>query len=234
MAQAKTTPTALPRRTFCLETWKEARDPTNANYQSWTQFNNRMVARSHYLLDDMTFDDNGMSAANGPPEHAGKYSYAYLIRRDTNVERTTIHLTVVVYLQRSMDTLSDESAYYATPDQNVASGQVSNKVTLHYDPSAQSRPALRRGSWIMDATMYDEDPATGNPIAVPQGYFYRISEAGEPYSSGSEMLVDVYLDSNLRATVDNRVKSRTIVVPEGVLEVYDKGLIEMSSPSRVN
>ncbi|MFL5329639.1 MAG: hypothetical protein ACJ8C4_12070 [Gemmataceae bacterium] len=229
--------TAIPRRTMCVESWKEVRYPgptTNLKFQSWTQLPKNLAARSFYLQDDMTFDDNGMAAASAPPEHADQYSFAYLLRRDVNADRTNVHLSVVVYLRRSVDSASDESSYYATPDQSLTTGQTSNKVTLHYDPTSQSRPAIRRGSWILDATMYDQNPTSGVIIATPQGYFYRVAEVSEPYSNGTDLSVDVNLDTDLRSTTDMTARSRIFVVPEGVLEVYDKGSIQMTSPSRVN
>jgi type II secretory pathway pseudopilin PulG len=179
------------------------------------------VLRSFFLLDDMSFDSSGLGIAQ---ERVGQYSAAWLLRRDKNYKRNETNLTVVVYFKRSIETLSREDSYLATPtavalpDGSVAFGTA---LTLHF---TGDRPTVRRGSWILDATMSANDP---------QGFYYRVTDVGEPTVSGSESTIDVQLETPIRRGPLG-TKSRVFLVQDRVLEVFDKGPIEMNSPARAN
>ena len=53
---------------------------------------------------------------------------------------------------------------------------VDGVATLWWDPTTgQEKPALRRGGWILDATM----PLTATSTLKPGGYFYRVVNVDE-------------------------------------------------------
>ncbi|MBX7104458.1 MAG: prepilin-type N-terminal cleavage/methylation domain-containing protein [Gemmataceae bacterium] len=180
------------------------------------------VLRMFSMLDDMGFDTSGVSNVN---ERSSQYSYAWLLRRNNSSLRQEVNLTVVVYFRRSLATLAQEANYVATVNAPATTDGTTNTVTLHY---TGERPSIRRGSWILDASM--GNIATG---VVPQGFYYRVTEVGEPQVVGSENTIDLQVETPLKFGPSG-AKSRVFVVQDRVLEVFDKGTIDMTSPPRVN
>ena len=77
--------------------------------------------------------------------------------------RTQVNVHVVVYSGRSLDVATDEISYLGTG----VSG--SRQVQLQY---TGTKPALRRGLWLLDASVFDQ-----NGSINPQGRFYRVVNA---------------------------------------------------------
>jgi hypothetical protein len=218
--------------------------------KNWETAAKSQLVRNFYLLDDMTFDGSGSTGVS--LERSEQFSCAFVLRRDQNNNRADANLTVVVYLRRSIDSPSDEAAYMATPTATVLTGvngksvSMGNTVTLSYT-SADPKPAVRRGGWILDSTLDAKNP---------QGFYYRVTDVGEPRLVGDNYAIDLQLESSLRtagemldasgnvvvlktiydgtATQTALTGSRLIVVPDRVYEVFEKGPMDVNSPSRVN
>jgi hypothetical protein len=205
----------IPRRSFCLESWAASRTSTP---QSYTDYDRPQAFRNFCLMDDMTFNtEDPMPVTNGGVlERNAQYSYAFLIRRPVSSERTAVHLSVVVYFRRPIESPSEE-----IPMNGINIEPEEKKMTLVQ--FGATKPALRQGTWILDATM--AQPDTTKPDD-PQGYFYRIENIVE---RGNE--TDVYLDRAIRG---EKTLNRNIIVLDGVIDVFDKGVIDMKSASRVN
>ena len=90
---------------------------------------------------------------------------------------------------------------------------------MRIDLNGKPKPAVRRGSWILDATIFH--PNVGSPD--PQGYFYRVTNVDD--STPAQIRFD--LQDDLRSP---RLTNRVIVVMENVVEVFPKGLVTSISP----
>jgi hypothetical protein len=196
--------------------------------------------RNCMLQDDMDFNTTSGPVLPDMQNRVAQYSCAWLLQRDNNNKRTEVNVTVVVYHRRSIETLSDEVACWATPGTAPISGgvQFSPKVTLHY-PKTGPKPGVRRGGWILDATMYN---LPNNSATVKHANYHRVTEVGDERPSAtntSEVDLDLQLETPMRPVPLNTLpngfyKSRLIIIQDRVLEVFDKGPLEMNSPSRIN
>jgi len=173
--------------------------------------------RNFMLLDDMGFTDNGSANAS---ERVGQYTCSLMLKREQNAKRTDVSLTVIVYFRRSTETSSEEPAY-------VGSG-TGNVLTIFYNNG--EKPAVRKGGWILDATMElvpnNTDP---NRYVDCHARYYRVSDVLE--DNGASVVVQ--LERNLKPTA-NQVTQRLIIIQDRILEVFEKGPIDMNSPTRVN
>jgi hypothetical protein len=111
------------------------------------------------LTDDITFQMDGVP----PPavQREDRYTWGCMYRQPLYNGGTT-KTTVAVYSGRSTVILG-ETVY---PGINFTN---SNTIDV-YVPPGQEPPAVRAGSWILDATVID--PFTGTPD--PHGIFYRV------------------------------------------------------------
>jgi hypothetical protein len=204
-----------------------------------------------YLLDDITFADNGVpypgnptpapatGGSNIPIQRTGRYSFAYMARRQVAIQpqpllvpRTApfppIDLTVVVYSGRTagLDANLQPLGETAYPQTTWVS---SNLVSI--DWTNQKKPNLRRGSWVLDARMIHQLPSTGAivPPLAPQGYFYRVVSVNEVSPTVMEVELQAWLGGPIRgptgqigATGQNYMGP--LVVMEGVSEVFERGV----------
>jgi len=76
--------------------------------------------------------------------------------------------------------------------------------------AAGSKPALRLGRWVLDATLFDDN---GN--VSPLGYFYRVVNVDDSVASQ----VTMELQTPLTAGPAQRI----IIVLDNVVEVFPKG-----------
>jgi prepilin-type N-terminal cleavage/methylation domain-containing protein len=163
--------------------------------------------------DDLTYDENGVPP-NGLVERRRQYSYAWLVRRVSSLDATQLNLTVVVYSGRALQSTPDvaaqgETAYAATFGTNGP-----NTVTI--TPGAgQDKPAVRRGSWILDATV---TATLGN--GAQGGYFYRVVDITE--LGNNSLLLE--LQTPYQAPSGPGVTS-TVIVLDNVAEVFQKAPI---------
>jgi len=164
------------------------------------------------LLDDMTFDANGLpSKPNGMIERQGRYTWAFLFRRQNNKQknRSNVEMTVVVYSGRSIDVPGSEEHFLTDPLNDL------RNVTIDY--SGRTKPAVRRGSWILDATIFSDSGEVD-----PQAYFYRVTNVDDSVAN------KVTLD--LQTPLNGSASRRIIIVMENVVEVFPKGIVTATSP----
>lgn len=180
----------------------------------------KLVVQHFSSPDDITLGTNGVPGNPLAVERQRRYSYAFLIRQlsclDTRATRD-LELTVVVYsnrpLQLSPDLLAGEIPYTATFTQNLST------ATLTWDMSKQEKPPLRRGSWILDATM----PTTANSTVAPRGYFYRVVNVTDGSVTGTIATTELELETTARG--GDGTANSTAIVLEGVVEVFDRGVV---------
>lgn len=163
------------------------------------------------LLDDLTFENNGVSAlgSTGQIERDARYSWGYLCRMPLFSNTQIVNLSVVVYSGRPV--IFNEITYAATFISN--SPNPGDVITLSFPPT-QEVPTIRPGMWVLDSTTIN--PATGNPD--PHGYFYRVVNVGEPVTVGATTTVNLEIQTTLRST-----NPGVVTIMDGVIEVFDVG-----------
>jgi prepilin-type N-terminal cleavage/methylation domain-containing protein len=147
------------------------------------------------LLDNLTYGDNGLPAlAVGEIERSAQnaFSWAYLLRpRNRDAIKgvfTEVDLSVVVYKQRSTVVLG-ETAFTTV----AVTGPQS--VLLSYG-AGQPVPNVKKGSWILDATMTGDTDANGNPW--PHGFFYRVANVVDTVDGTGNPALSIELEKALR------------------------------------
>lgn len=245
---------AMPRRTLT-----ELNGPLNGPTTMSTK--KPMSTRMCYLLDDMTFYRNGTAinpdvatpALPSPPLmdrpwKDSSYSCAYLVRRGNNSDRGRLNLTVIVYSKKSIDATPNEPAYLGVPQVGIIPADVAarrpdtvvwgNTVTMVVK-AGQEAPPIRRGTWILDATL-ERGAGTGAGASgvFSHGYFYRVTDVLERIpATSTDGSITVQLETNLRPgpmLTSTTPAPRLFVVPDGILDVFDKGPLDPNSPPRVN
>jgi prepilin-type N-terminal cleavage/methylation domain-containing protein len=175
------------------------------------------IERYCYLTDDIEFMENGdinPLATGGAVARDLRYSWAWLCRQVRPQGPTSppspnaygINVTIVVYDRRPLTTGANGAPAGETP-YNAVFTYGSNFATLTW-PAAAPPPPIRKGTWILDATVMN------TPNGKPNGYFYRVVEAN--IGAGSAV---VELHMNARA---NSGPQGVAVVMENVAEVYEK------------
>jgi len=184
------------------------------------------IVKQFSLMDDMTFGPAGtpVSGASAPVERQGRYSWAFMFRRSNNADRTAVDITTIMYSGRSIDVASQETAYAGTiafPTATAGVTPMTKTVVLTY---SNPKPAIRRGGWILDATMAD---ASGHP--EPQGIFYRVVNVDDstPGSLVLELQTPIVGKSNPSVP---QTTQRTIVVMDKVIEVFTKKDVSNVAP----
>jgi prepilin-type N-terminal cleavage/methylation domain-containing protein len=144
-----------------------------------------------------------------------RYSFAYLCQRPRYGDPTVVDTSVVVFNKRSLGSASLGEYVYSSTN-NVVNV---NNNTVVIDYSANVPPPLRVGDWILDATPILD--AKGNATTA-HGFFYRL--VGVTDIGNSQL--EVELETPVRGTFPLNANSQpyaTIIVLEGVAEVYEKG-----------
>lgn len=171
------------------------------------------------LLDDITFDKAGLPAApGGEVQREGSYSWAYLLRRPRSSVLSVVDLIVVVYSKRPLGLTpsflpTGETAYDAT-------GTAGTNLVILTPKAGQEKPAVRKGEWILDATRELEKPVVHGPV---HGYFYRVVGVSELENNAVELELQTNLRANLTQTTPTGARPGTVVVMEGVAEIFEKG-----------
>ncbi len=188
------------------------------------------------LTDDMTFNYNGTPDLDGDPRTAeaataastrkldrqGRYSWAYLLRRRNNADRTNVDVSVVVYSGRSIDVPSAETAYQAAGVTGTKS------LVLNYGTAASpnNKPALRRGQWILDASLWD---LAGN--LAPQGIFYRVVNVDDSTANQMALELQTPLLGGPFDPNNPNTPLRSIIVMDNVVEVFTRtGVTHVAPP----
>ncbi len=176
------------------------------------------------FLDDMTFladgDDAGRPVSPPSPtslvERDFVYSWAYLCRMGNASREQLVDMDIIVYRKRSFDGAGGlsglETSYNAT---FRPAGQAKNVVRLTWT-AAQPKPAIRKGGWILDASVPRNSPAALR-LRRPQGFFYRVVNVTDVNNTTMEL----ELQTDARNT--NGARAAEVVVLENVVEVFPKG-----------
>lgn len=168
------------------------------------------------LLDDMTFNTQGLpDTSSGVIDRGGRFSVAWVLQRKQNNIRSEANLKVVVYQNRPPATTpTAETAYNAI----VRNG--ANSITLI---TGSATPPLRKGSWVMDATI---DPGTPG---IPRADFYRVIAVTQ---NGSQTNLELQQPVRLRSgvqvydpTTGAGAYVGVFVVLDNVVEVFDRGTL---------
>ncbi len=185
------------------------------------------INRLFVLQDDMNFLNDGTYAglpcAQGAPagsvQREGRYSWSYLVRwpRATDWTQATdaiskkpyisglvTDLTVIVYNGRPAQL---PLAEVAIP--NVTLDPTSTQVTL---PNGV-KPDIRKGSWVLDATLYK--PSGNQKTPEPHGFFYRVVGVTD---NGNSLTLELQDKPKLGAAGYG-----VLVFMENVVEVFEKG-----------
>jgi hypothetical protein len=192
------------------------------------------VLKQFSLMDDMTFNnDTGQFGSAGAPkllnnkpatdpvERQGRYSWAFMFRRPHNSARTSVDITCILYSGRSIDVASPEITYPGAGDSvQVAATKGTSPKQLTLDYTNLPKPAIRRGGWVLDATLWDDN---GNPS--PQGLFYRVVNIDD----STPNQVSLELQTPLLGGPSK--SPRAIVVMEKVVEVFTKPDVSRVAPA---
>lgn len=198
----------IPRRPLYV------RQPGSTSWVSICSPSNQLpMLKQFSLMDDMTFSPNGTpNVPTGQVERQGRYSWAFLFRRANNADRTAVDITTILYSGRSLDVASQETMY-------AGSGAYASKsLTLAY---SSTKPAIRRGGWVLDATLGNDD--TGKP--APQGIFYRVVNVDD--STAGQLALE--LQTQLLGGPSGQ-NQRSIVVMDKVIEVFTKKDVSNLAP----
>jgi hypothetical protein len=222
--------TAIPRRTLCTQSWKDARTSTSTVFQSFTPLTSNRIWHDFYLRDDLTFNlEQPTPQSTGTAlERAARYSFAYLVRRTDNVfRRSPPNVWVVVYQGRSMDAASEEKVYSGTISVPGVTGtqtipDMPSSVRLSFPPGES--PPIRAGTWVMDASINSSAGFTTSTSTI-QGYFYRVIDASEPNRTTNT--IDITLERPLQFAnelnqfnlTSGTTGNRIFVIPDSVVHV---------------
>jgi hypothetical protein len=178
------------------------------------------------LLDDLSFQTD--TATPGeiviPVTRDGTYTAAFMLRRPRFQISSIVETAVVVYKNRPA-IQGGENAY-----QNIKfldPALAPNEVQITWNPATQETPPIRKGSWILDATVLGPSPTTRLPpynYPEPHGYFYRVVNVTD---QGNGAMIIELQNAPKQKTVDNQTPTPggygVLVVMENVVEVFEKG-----------
>jgi len=171
-----------------------------------------LAARYFTLPDDMTFFTNGLPDTGTPPgstaiQRAGRYTWAYLLKRpQPGSISSPVDLTVVVYVGRPPTLpLSAESTY--------AAAGLSNDTLVTVTHPLNTPPNIRRGTWILDTT-YNQTTGSVN------GDFYRVVSITTVDAS--------HVNLELQTPISKPLPLTAITVMDNVSEVFFRGIGDSS------
>lgn len=159
------------------------------------------------LLDDIEFNENGLpKSLGGAVQRVNRYTWALILRRPRAPNTSIVEMAVVVYVNRPQ--LPTTEPTYT----NVNFDPTSKEVRVSWNVATQERPPVRKGGWIMDATLVDS--TTGLPS--PRGYCYRVVNVTE--STTNEVILELEEQPRVRSNLG------VLVVLEYATQVFDEGL----------
>jgi hypothetical protein len=187
------------------------------------------VAQALYwfsLLDDIEFENDGPLSglarigASGTVNRSARYSYAYMLRRPRWWDAAVVDVSVVVYERRPIQASSVEYVYGSPATAGAPGATVTgtNEVTITY---SGERPPLRKGSWLLDATVDPMGSFVGNQPNI-QGLFYRVTDVSDLSATSVAVQLEQPLRGPLVTPLPNASNQRTFVIMEGVIEVLDR------------
>jgi prepilin-type N-terminal cleavage/methylation domain-containing protein len=191
------------------------------------------IYRSCTLLDDFTFLPTGggvPSTQSGNLEREGRFSWAYMIKADrinpqNKVDWAHVELAVIVYEGRRDDNLLTERSDFthvnpaSTPQDVRIFKRYQTRVSFAY---TGDKPRIRRGSWVLDATMKSTGNAGDNGSG--NGYFYRVVDVDDSVAG----------QLSLELQEPARADGSTLMILEGVREVFIKAPLRADAVSAFN
>ncbi len=183
------------------------------------------LSRWFGLLDDMTYVDPAAYPQYGVPtvsptdlvQREGRYSWTYLLRRPRFRDPSVVDMTVIVYNARSQVVPFGEQVF-ADAANPVIFDPTTNVVTVRYGAMGKPRPDIRKGQWIMDATVQKRAGVLGT-VPDPRGYFYRVVSVTD---NGTALALELQTPPKGDPTAPPNPLS-IMVFLDGVVEVFDRG-----------
>lgn len=187
------------------------------------------ASRFNTLLDDLNFNraDNTADPPNAAGtavshlvtgtartvERQGQYTWAYLLRRPRAADPSVVDVSVVVYNARPAQAPLPEHVFPKVTF-NVGSTQLDV-------PYSGAKPDIKKGSWVLDATL--RRASGGSFVPEPHGFFYRVVGVTD---NGNSLTLE--LQEPIRPFVKNTQAAEpkfngTLIFMEYVVEVFEKG-----------
>jgi hypothetical protein len=166
------------------------------------------------------------------------YSYAWMLRMPRAGAPNVVNVSVLVFSGRSLDLVgfgTQEQAYTAVFNAPA------NTVAIYPAAGATEPPSLRKGQWILDASIGMN--AASNTLSV-RGFFYRIVSVDDPAADANgNFYVNVEVQTPLRGWITPDPAFRvnpplpgflpspypltgqpgTVVIFDNLVEVFDDG-----------
>jgi len=183
------------------------------------------------LLDDLIFDSSDLQGGTpfnfnpngGTPKVIRRdirYSWAYMLQRPRSSDPSIVSCSVVVYNKRPLSLSGglglSESTYPASFSPKT------NTIAVNF--GSLPAPNVRAGDWILDSTMYQTPSRTtpGVTYGSAHAYFYRV--VGVNQTGPTTIEYEVQQPIRGFSTTDPGPFPGTIMVLEGVADVYERGL----------
>lgn len=207
-------PPGIPRRTTRYVYGPDA-TPNNQTNQ------NRLAYRFDSLLDDLNFTKDGAAGvpvafSPGPPpkiEREVRYTWAYLLRRPRASDQSVVDINVILFNSRPVQVPLPEHVF-----PNVAFTPGSTTLDLPY--AAGNKPDIKKGNWVLDATM--RQGTNPNFTPEPHGYFYRV--VGVTDNGGTLTLEFQEPIKGLLSDKTNTTAFKgTLIFMENMVELFGKG-----------
>lgn len=230
-------PASIPRRTLRLAEFFVS-SPVNVNPRTYapylpavrTAFMHRYFVQTDDLgwgQDATVMDTNGVTPANsgtplaGSVQRDGRYNWAFMLRRPQINQPRQAELTIVVYSGRSVDTPFDENGDWAEKAYpNAVFVQGSTEAVIDY--GAGPRPKIRRGTWILDATM-SRRLTNGQYQPEPHGYFYRVVDVND--ETPGQLRLTLQQPARESTVLQNGQGYGLAVVMQYVAEVFERNTL---------
>jgi hypothetical protein len=172
------------------------------------------------LLDDITFKTDGTpDLTSGSVDRAGKYSWAWLLRRPKAGVPTLCEMTVVVYEQRSLSRGAAKEVVF----QGGYTAARANVITL-FVPAGQVL-AVKEGGWLLDATPVVTGGKNSLFTSSAHAKFYRVVNIGDLQAVAGGNNVDVELSATILNAADFAANTPIFVALDGVVEVFECGQV---------
>jgi prepilin-type N-terminal cleavage/methylation domain-containing protein len=178
------------------------------------------------LLDDLTYLSPASNPAYGVPtnnpqtdpvQREGRYTWAYMLQRPRLTDPEVVSVTVVVYNARSQQVPLEPAGNVFT---KVVFDRSVTQVLVPYAYAGKAKPNIRKGDWILDATMGYQGPK--GFIYEPHGYFYRVVSVADAVDANKQPALLLDLPAPPRASTKGDAYS-VLIFMENALEVFEKG-----------
>jgi hypothetical protein len=156
----------------------------------------------------------GLTNMVGQVQRDGRYNSALLIQWQdkSNFQITSASASIVVYSGRSLDVPSAETVY------TNAIFQIGRTTAFIFYNTAGPQPNLRKGSWILDGTMFQ--PSGTQNLAGPHGYFYRIVNIANNDTTNGVLTIELQTPAQASTILPSGQGYGLAVAMDNVVEVF--------------